>query len=210
MAKCLFIDSEYCSMGRLISLIVADAMGMKLYEAKDLLEFVEEEWLTEAYLNDFDERIADMTSEELKEDTEFIKVHNIISNVIIKVVEKGSCIIHERAAADIVKDKIEFMNVMMYNSGTTTKVERARLQFDSQSDAEVYALIKREDKKRYVYHNAVSNSPWGEKETYDLCLDSEKLGREKYAEILIKALKDVYLDEEYCKEVILKSFDKVI
>lgn len=210
MTKCLFIDSEYCSMGRWISLIVADAMGMKLYEAKDLLEFVEEKWLTQTYLNDFDERIADMTSEELKEDADFIKVQNAISNAILKAVDTGPCIIHERAAADIVKDKTDYMNVMVYNSGTTTKTERARLEYNSRSDAEIIELIKREDKKRSIYHDAVSYSPWGEKETYDLCLDSEKLGREKCAEILIKALKTVYLDEEYCKEVILKSFDKVI
>ena len=210
MIKCLFIDSEYCSMGRWISLIVADAMDMKFYETKDLLKLAEENWLTEEYLRDFDERIVNMKSEELRNNPEFIRIHAAISKIILAAVNKGPCIIHERAAADIVKREQNFINVMIYNSGTVTKLKRARLEYDQHSDEKVYEFIKNEDMKRSIYHNAVSNSPWGAKETYDLCLDSEKLGREKCAEILINALKAVYLDEEYCKEVILKSFDKVI
>ena len=66
MKKYILMDSEYCSMGRWISVIVGKKLGMKLYEGKDLVKLADEEWLTEDYLKDFDNRIADMSLEEVK------------------------------------------------------------------------------------------------------------------------------------------------
>lgn len=73
MKKYIVMDSEYCSMGRWISVIVGEKLGMKLYEGKDLVELAEEPWLTEEYLRDFDEKIADMTLEEVKNSDEIKK-----------------------------------------------------------------------------------------------------------------------------------------
>lgn len=39
------------------------------------------------------------------------------------------------------------------------------------------------DHIRSVYHNAVASTNWGDKESYDLCLDSDIISREKCAEI---------------------------
>ena len=50
MKKYILMDSEYCSMGRWISVIVGKKLGMKLYEGKDLVKLADEEWLTEDYL----------------------------------------------------------------------------------------------------------------------------------------------------------------
>ena len=61
MKKYIVMDSEYCSMGRWISVIAGKKLGMKLYEGKDLVKLADEEWLTEEYLKDFDNRIADMS-----------------------------------------------------------------------------------------------------------------------------------------------------
>lgn len=51
---------------------------MKLYEGKDLIKLADEEWLTEDYLKDFDNRIADMSLEEVKASDEikrFIRLY---------------------------------------------------------------------------------------------------------------------------------------
>lgn len=66
MKKYILMDSEYCSMGRWISVIVGKKLGMKLYEGKDLVKLADEEWLTEDYIKDFDNKIADMSLEEVK------------------------------------------------------------------------------------------------------------------------------------------------
>lgn len=214
MYRCLLIDSEYCSMGRWISVIVADHLQMKFYEGKDLLCLADEEWLTVDFLQAFDTRIASMSTKQIQADMEFQKVHKAFTKAIKKAVELGPCIIHERAAADILRGHTDFLNVMLYNSGKERKIPRAKLDgnlhLENTDDASVMQAIVNEDNKRRAYHDAVSRSPWGMKEGYTLCLDSEQIGREKCAEILIEAMKNTRLNAEKCKKIILKSFEKVL
>ena len=211
MIKYVVMDSEYCSMGRWISAIVAKKMNMSLYEGKDLLQFIDDEWLTEETLNALDNKIALMSEEEVKNNKEIKKVHVLMSKAIEKAIEKGPCIIHERAAGDILKGKVKYLKVLLYNTNTLHKIPRA--QGDSTYDLKNYSqeelvdFIKSEDLKRSRYRNAVSLSKWGEKETYDICLDSDVLSREKCAEILIETLKDVSLDQKECAEILKESFE---
>ena len=72
---------------------------------------------------------------------------------------------------------------------------------------ELVNFIHREDHKRKVYRDAVSHHLWGEKESYDICLDSDVLSREKCAEILIEAASDCKLDLEECAQIIKSYFD---
>ena len=55
--------------------------------------------------------------------------------------------------------------------------------------------------------NAISHHLWGEKQSYDICLDSDLLSREKCAEILIEAASDCKLDLEECAQIIKSYFD---
>lgn len=210
MKKYLLIDSEYCSMGRWISAIVADALNMKLYEGKDLAELSDESWLTADFLREFDCQLANKDINELKNDKEFMKVYEALSKSILKAVEMGPCIIHERAAGTVLKDSTEYLKVLLYNTNIEHRCSRVRVDpLYSVTDANQEALIEIldfEDLIRKRYHDTVSNTEWGKKEMYDLCLDSDLLSREKCAEILIEAMKDTQLDLEYCQKVISKSF----
>lgn len=210
MKKIIVMDSEYCSMGRWISLIAGHHLQMKLYEGKDLIQLADEKWLTEKYLQEFDERIADMTLQEVIDDGEIQKVHRALSKAILKAIELGPCIIHERAASEILKDRQDCLKVLLYNTHMEHRVPRAlgdkTYNLENKTHAEVIDFIHREDHKRQVYHDAVSINKWGDKEAYDLCLDSDILSREKCAEILIEAARDVSLDLEECSEIIRQTF----
>lgn len=210
MNKCMVIDSEYCSMGRWISVIVGATCNMKLYEGKDLVALANEEWLTEEYLQDFDERIATMTVEQARNNEELKKVHSALSKAIVKAIEIGPCIIHERAAASILENKADILKVLLYNTKVEHKIPRARTDktypLENLSNTEIIAFMEKEDRKRSNYHNAVAKTTWGSKETYDICLDSDILSREKCAEILIEALQAVSLDLEACQKAIDTAF----
>lgn len=114
MFKYMTIDSEYCSMGRWISVIVGQQMHMKLYEGQDLIELCDEDWLTEDYLVEFDERLSMMSLEDVKKDSQMQKVHTALTKAIFKAIEQGPCIIHERAAGDILKDREDCLKVLLY------------------------------------------------------------------------------------------------
>lgn len=211
MKKYIVMDSEYCSMGRWISVIVADKLKMKLYEGKDLAVLADEDWLTEEYLQNFDEQIADMSTKEVLEKTDILKVHQALSKAILKAVELGPCIIHERAASTILNERDDCLKVLLYNTSMEHRIPRAiadkTYDLENKTHDELVAFINREDHKRKVYRDALTKEAWGDKESYDICLDSDILSREKCAEILIEAMQDVSLDLDECKQIIKNSFD---
>ena len=205
--KSILMDSEYCSMGRWISLIVAAKMNMKLYEGKDLVELADEDWLTVEYLNEFDERISKMSRDDAKASDEIKKVHKALSKAIKKAINNGPCIIHERAASEVIKDNV--LKVLLYNTSMEHKIPRAKLDvkfhLENSSHDQIVDVIHKEDRKRSTYHDAISQTKWGQKESYDLCLDSDVLSREKCPEILIESLKNVTLDLDECAQIIKKA-----
>lgn len=210
MKKVIVMDSQYCSMGRWISIIVGSVLHMKLYEGKDLVALADEPWLTEQYLQDFDEKIADMSLEEVKRDGEILKVHQALSKAIFKAVAQGPCIIHERAASEILKEHSDCLRVLLYNTDMEHRIERAiadgSYDLEGRSTEQIIEFIHREDHKRKVYRDALSQLLWGDKESYDICLDSDRLSREKCAEIIIEAAKDVSLDLDECQKIIKDAF----
>ena len=66
--RIVVMDSEYCSMGRWISIIVGDATGLKLYESRELCALADEDWLTPAYLDDFDNRLVGRDPKEVAQE----------------------------------------------------------------------------------------------------------------------------------------------
>lgn len=212
MIKCVFMDSEYCSMGRWISMIVGDVCGMRLLEGIDLAELSDEPWLTKAYLNDFDHRMAGRTAGELAANEEFQRVNAALLEAAKKVIAQGPCIIHERALGALLGDTPDSMRVMLYNKSMEHRIPRAvgdpMFDLADASHDEVVRFICSQDADRAAYRNALTDKPWGAKESYDLCLDSDLLGREKCAEILIEAVSDLKLDAQKCKETIDRIMEK--
>lgn len=210
MFRYMTMDSAYCSMGRWISVIVGAYTNMKLYEGKDLLKLVDAPWLSEEKLREFDERLPTMTLEEVKVDEEMKQIHKVMKEAVKKAIALGPCIIHERAAGDILKEQSDCLKVLLYNTNLEHRIPRAigdkTYDLKHLSKEEIISFIQREDEKRKKYRNAVASTHWGEITSYDLCLDSDLLSREKCAEILIETLKDVTLDLEECAAIIKQSF----
>lgn len=203
MYKYIAMDSEYCSMGRWISVIAGHYLHMKLYEESDLCELAGIDYQT---FKAFEEKIADLSIEELKKDPEMKQMHVAFTEAIHKAIAQGPCIIHEKAATDLLKDRDDVLKVMLYNSSLEHKIPRAiadgTYNTDGLSKDEIKALIRREDLKRAHYHDAVSTTKWGEKGTYDMLLDSDVLTREKCAEILIETCSPVRIDHEEAAKII--------
>lgn len=212
MIKTVFMDSEYCSMGRWISMIVGDVCGMKLYEGIELADLADEEWLTRSYLNDFDNRISGKSADELRDDEEFVRVNDALARAAQKAITAGPCIIHERGLGSILKDTPDSMRVLLYNSSMEHRIPRAvgdpTFDLAGKEEGEVVAFINSQDADRAAYRDALTDEAWGEKRSYDLCIDSDLLGREKCAEILISSIRDLELDAEKCKQIIDRIMEK--
>ena len=98
-----------------------------------------------------------------------------------QLVSEGPCIFLGRCAAEILKDKTELLNVFIYSSDQHAKTERI-------IRVAVTELHKRDVQRGYYYHY-FSKKTWGDRNHYDLCLNTAELGYEKAAEILAAAAK---------------------
>lgn len=187
---CIVLDSEYCSMGRMIAIKACEGTGYTYYDAWDLLNLVPECGYGKEKLRDFDMRIAapGITGEMLKQDGEFIRLSAFFDQAITIALKKGPCLIHERASREMVEAKgYSAMSVITYATSLEAKLIRAGVEphYAAIKDREkLKEVIAFEDRKRKNYHAAVSSTPWGEKESYDLCINAEYYGLKTAARIL--------------------------
>lgn len=190
--KHLLMDSEYCSMGRWISWIVAERYDLKMYEADDVANMIE--WLGASKLNDLYNRIAFMDIDDIRKDDEFIKIKDALNNKVIELANQNNCIFHEMAAYEVLGKDHKTIKVMLYCTDIEGKIRRAisDLKFPAMKNAskeEILEHCKLQDLGRMKYHDACSEKSYGMKENYDICINSALFGKEKSAEILSEVYK---------------------
>jgi len=115
---------------------------------------------------------------------------------IQKLAEKESCVIVGRCA-DYALEKHENLVTVFIHADMQDRVDRISMQHEITKDAAL-ELIAKTDKKRANYYNYYSNKKWGNASTYDLCLNSSKLGIEGTAEAILNylRLRDVASSED--------------
>lgn len=147
---------------------------------------------------EFDNSLATKTALESQNDSLFWKIYESLSEAIKKAAAWGSCIIHERAASIVLQDDYKLLRVHLYNTDMANRLPRAvadkTYDLATKTNHELVAFVEQEEHKRKVYRDIIEPDSWGVKKSYDLCLDSDMLPREKCAEILITTFKTVAID----------------
>lgn len=127
------------------------------------------------------------------EDSLFLKQCQTIESLY----EKESCIIIGRCADFILKDKSDIIKVFVYSSDKQFKVER-KVKLENLTEKEAVEKIKSVDKQRADYYNHFTSLNWGDKENYDICLDTSRLGVEQTIDIIENYVKK-YIKEKGVK-----------
>ncbi len=185
---CIILDSEYCSMGRMIAVKACERGGYTYYDAEKLMSLLgpEEREFVARYDKVFGD--TEITAEELKKDSDFERVFRLYQQAIRLALKDGPCLIHECGIKERIESEgFQCVSILFYAMDQREKRERAKtvaIYKDLETAEELDKAIEREDHRRRIYHNALSDRPWGRKETYDLCLNTDILGRKKSAELL--------------------------
>lgn len=110
----------------------------------------------------------------------------IQSQTIENLADRGSCIIVGRCADYVLRERENVLSVFV----TASEEDRvARLVASCEkSDKELRALLASADRKRSSYYNYYTFKTWGAAESYDLCLNTSKLGVEGCADIVEKVI----------------------
>ena len=107
----------------------------------------------------------------------------IQSDTIKSIAEQGSAIIVGRCADYILRGNKNTLNVFLTASEESRMERISRREGISKEKAE--EMLKKKDKERADYYNYYTFGNWGVASTYDLCLDSSKIGIEGTADLII-------------------------
>lgn len=185
------ISREYGSGGRYIGQLVADKLGIKLYDKEFVEKLAVETGLSEEYIENNEQKRNALdalnsgyyfgmnNSDEL-----FIKE----SELIKEIANKESCVIIGRCADFILKDNSNVIKVFVY-SNMEDEVKRAT-KFYGLDEKNAKKEIKRINKLRASHYKYYTEKEWKDNSNYDICINSDVLGVEKSAELICNLIEE--------------------
>lgn len=96
------------------------------------------------------------------------------SDVMRKIADRQSCIIVGRCADYVLRGHERMLSVFI-TASLEWRITRV-MQSNGLSEADARRYIEQKEKKRAEYYNYYTFKKWGDSASYDLCLDSSKLG----------------------------------
>ena len=106
-----------------------------------------------------------------------------LSNTIKRIASEGSCVIIGRCADYILRDDPSLLSVFVH-SPIASRVRRSIDKYGVAPD-KAEDVCHRTDKSRAGFYNYYSDRKWGMARTYDLSLDSSKLGIEGSVDLIL-------------------------
>lgn len=178
------ISREYGSGGRYVGRLIADKLGIKLYDKDLIIEVAKETGLSEEYIESNEQKrnaletIANGANGLSNSDELFVSE----SRVIKEIADGKSCVIIGRCADSILSDKDNVVKIFIY-SDMESKIRRV---------TDIYGLEKSKAKKeinkinkaRASHYKYYTEKEWSNPENYDVCINSDVLGVEKTADLI--------------------------
>lgn len=107
------------------------------------------------------------------------------AKVIEEIAENETCIMIGRCSNVILKDKPNVINIFVYSSDLDFKVKR-KMKLENLTEKEAKKQIAKIDKERAAYHAYFTDEKWGNRDGYDLCIDTSKIGVDNAVELIEK------------------------
>lgn len=193
------IGREFGSGGKDVGEKLAKKLGIPFYDKDLLSRAASESGLCEEIFHMQDEKPTSSFLYSLVTDTYSFSHHYGNANLdmplsqkvflaqfdaIKKIASEGSCVIVGRCADYALSEHKNCINAFIY-AGKDYRISRVATELNL-SENKAKDLINRTDKQRASYYNFYTNKKWGDSRSYDLALNSQKLGIDGCVELLLK------------------------
>ena len=182
------ISREYGSGGRYIGKLVAEQLGIKLYDKEIITKLSEQTGLSTEYIKTHEQKSSPLDNinngyyYNLNNNDElFIK-----ESELIKELSKESCVIIGRCADYILKDEKNITKIFIYND-MKSKIKRATKYYKLDKN-KAEKEINKINKLRSNHYKHYTGKIWNDPENYDLCINSDTLGVEETANLICKMI----------------------
>ncbi|MCR4837733.1 MAG: cytidylate kinase-like family protein [Eubacterium sp.] len=193
------IGRQFGSNGRIIGEKVAEKLGIPCYDKQLIKQVAKESGLWENLLDELDEKHSNSFLYSVVMDP-YAFAHSFDNNqgygmslnqrafmatynTIEKIAQEGSGVFIGRCSNYVLRNMDPVLNIFLY-APTEVRVRTVMDRF-SLSEKQAKDQLQKEDKARASYYNYYTSMKWGRMDSYDLCIDTSKLGVEKTAEQII-------------------------
>ena len=183
------IGRELGSGGYTVAKLLAERLGIKLYDKELLAQAAKDSGFCEEIFENHDERPTNSFLYSLVMDTYTggnysaapfldmplnLKVFLAQYEAIQKIAGRESCVIVGRCADYALHNHEKCLNVFIHADKDVRIAEVCKRMDISVNKAK--DMIQKQDKQRASYYNYYSNKKWGDSRNYHLTLDSSVLG----------------------------------
>ena len=194
------IGRQFGSGGREIGYMVAEKLGLKLYDKEMLQRAAQDSGICEELFESHDEKPSNSFLYSLVMDTYSMgysgstyndmpinhKIFLAQFDAIKKIANEPPSILVGRCADYALEGYPNLLSVFIH-ADLDARIKRIAKKYDL-TDAKAKDLIIKTNKKRASYYNYYTDKRWGDADSYDVCLDSSVLGLEGTAEAIIKLI----------------------
>lgn len=169
------ISREHGTNGKEIAKLVAKELNIPFYDKEEIKDFAIENKL---YKTDYSE--VDVYDNFLSLDANKDAIINQ-TKTIEKIAEQGSSVIVGRSADYILRNNPNLVKIFIYAPMDYKVKNIMKIYNDNEKNAKKHILDS--NKSRANYYSIISNQTWGDKNNYDLCIDSS-IGNENTVKII--------------------------
>ena len=184
MNKIITISREFGSGGKEVAKRLADELGYAYYDSEILRLLAKETNMSEEYIRDISERgVYPYAFQFAKSFAMYSAMQNNQTEILVKqakilkqIAQKGDSIIVGRGADTILKE-YNPMKIFVY-ANLESKISRCKQKAkedEKLTDKELEKKIKSIDKNRKEFNSLISNTEWGNKENYNLCINTSNI-----------------------------------
>lgn len=201
------VGRQFGSGGRDLGKRLAELFGIAYYDKQLIAEVAKESGLAIEYIEKADEKVPNTMMRAVAANLAMGGVFNtgstlsnenifkFQSDVIQELVKNQSCVIVGRTADYILRDHPLVISVFVCASDEDRIQRILDKEPDIKTPKEALEMMRKIDKRRAEYYNFYTDRAWGEAGSYDLCIDSSKLGMDRTAEV-VRDYVEMRIEEE--------------
>lgn len=200
MNKIITIGRQFGSGGRELGRRIADLLGWAYYDNEIITEISKKTELAESYVKQIVEH-SPVTSFPITIGQTFFptvlhtdfeqatRIYVEQTKIIKEMAEKSNCVIVGRCADYILRDYNPF-RIFVF-AMPQSRIERCKRNANVNEDVSenrLWRLIRRVDRQRAKYYSFYTGRAWGERNNYDLCINTTNADIKSVAQALAKML----------------------
>lgn len=187
------IGRQFGSGGKCVAEVLGRKLGIPVYDQELIMKAAQESGFSAEFFEQSDEKrrffslssiFATAYSSETENYMSDKGLFRIQCETIRNIAGQGSAVIVGRCSDYVLRDMKNKLDVFL----TSPLEKRAARVAERQGIdyAKAMETVEREDRNREEYYNYYTFGNWGVASNYDLCIDSDKLGDEGTADMIIE------------------------